>query len=409
MQDQGQFTLRQLSEFSNSAMYALTRKSIAFKPVFADLTGTVGAALMLSQAFYWSDGRTTEDDGWFYKTANEWQAETRLSRREQEGAREKLRSVYVIAPDGREIHIWEEALRKVPATLHFRINAFALGIALQILESGVPEFAGYLLVAPEAGRTVGQDDAVKTPKKGKLDSTKGENQFAQIGETSLPEKGNLIHRLQQETTHQNTTAPVSPAADVQTTHQLPGVDTASGVPVRADQPVAPIPGEFMTGLPKREYGKGRPEIIAEHVTEAKRLGMPDARTWVAYYNRLADACGLTALIDNAKDDRKLDDVRSNALALLGMGIRDIAALDALIGAWKADNGWRLASISPGLLATYQSKRMAEQKPAKAAGMVLVEYQGRNEAGELVTQRREMTKREYKDAIRVGYKYRLIED
>jgi hypothetical protein len=46
--------------------------------VFIDFTGDHLAAMLLSQILYWSD-RTSDPDGWFYKTADEWDEEIGLS------------------------------------------------------------------------------------------------------------------------------------------------------------------------------------------------------------------------------------------------------------------------------------------------------------------------------------------
>lgn len=86
-------------------------RPVAFHPVFVEITGSVTAALMLSQAVYWSR-RTPDPTGWFYKSREQWQAETGLTRREQEGARQKLK----------DTGFWEEELRGVPATMHYRID-----------------------------------------------------------------------------------------------------------------------------------------------------------------------------------------------------------------------------------------------------------------------------------------------
>lgn len=75
---------------------------------------------MLSQAIYWM-GRTTLDGGWFYKTQDEWEEETMLTRREQETVRKSLR----------DTGFWKEELRSVPARLHYRIDLHSLRSALQ--------------------------------------------------------------------------------------------------------------------------------------------------------------------------------------------------------------------------------------------------------------------------------------
>ena len=65
-------------------------RPIAFRRALVDLTGSVQAALMLSQAIYWQE-RVTREDGWWYKSIEEWQEETGLTRRRLETARKKNR------------------------------------------------------------------------------------------------------------------------------------------------------------------------------------------------------------------------------------------------------------------------------------------------------------------------------
>lgn len=91
-------------------------RPIAFHRVFVKLTGSVTAALMLSQAVYWSKRANTNDEGWFFKTAAQWEDETGLSRFEQEGARKALK----------RSSFWKEELRGVPAKMHYRVDIKAL-------------------------------------------------------------------------------------------------------------------------------------------------------------------------------------------------------------------------------------------------------------------------------------------
>jgi hypothetical protein len=116
------YTREQLKELRDK----LLARPIAFHRAFVDITGTITAALMLSQAYYWStpakSGRkkTTLPGSWFYKTREEWTDETGLSRDEQESARKRLRTLKLI----------DEDLRGVPAKLHYRLNHDALDAAL---------------------------------------------------------------------------------------------------------------------------------------------------------------------------------------------------------------------------------------------------------------------------------------
>jgi hypothetical protein len=66
---------------------------------------------MLSQAIYWSL-RTLNPDGWFYKTQEEWEEETGLTRREQENARILLKSRGFM----------DEERRSVPAKMYFKVD-----------------------------------------------------------------------------------------------------------------------------------------------------------------------------------------------------------------------------------------------------------------------------------------------
>lgn len=62
---------------------------IAFNRSLVPLAGSVHAALMLSQALYWMD-KTKDPVGWFWKSREDWLAETGLTRPEQETARRQL-------------------------------------------------------------------------------------------------------------------------------------------------------------------------------------------------------------------------------------------------------------------------------------------------------------------------------
>lgn len=97
----------------------LLDRPIAFQRSFVRLTGSINAALMLSQAVYWST-RSTLPNGWFYKTRDEWEEETGLSRYEQEGARKILIAKRLLA----------EVKRGVPCKVHYQVNAEELAIQL---------------------------------------------------------------------------------------------------------------------------------------------------------------------------------------------------------------------------------------------------------------------------------------
>jgi hypothetical protein len=99
-------------------------RPIAFQRSFVTITKSITAALMLSQACYWS--KRTGEDGWFFKTRDEWEDETGLSRYEQEGARKILL----------RLGIMEEKRQGVPCRIYFKVNVEQLLLMLPRLGGG---------------------------------------------------------------------------------------------------------------------------------------------------------------------------------------------------------------------------------------------------------------------------------
>lgn len=93
------------------ALELIFDRPIAFHPIFADIGGSANAGLFLSQAFYWSK-RTGTNDGWFWKTQEEWEVEIKLSRREQEHVRKILREKGFLI----------EEFRGIPRKLWFKLD-----------------------------------------------------------------------------------------------------------------------------------------------------------------------------------------------------------------------------------------------------------------------------------------------
>lgn len=103
----------------DQAILDLLDRPIAFHRCFVRITGSVTAALMLSQAWHWTK-YTKDPDGWFWKSRAEWIEETGLTRFEQESARKRLREKGFLI----------EKLKGVPATVHFRVHADNVAAAL---------------------------------------------------------------------------------------------------------------------------------------------------------------------------------------------------------------------------------------------------------------------------------------
>ena len=114
-------TAAHINRQRTSAMMSLLHGDyVAYYPRIADITGSIKAAVLLSQALSWTSGFLRQNpwrEGWFWKTRDEWRRETGLSRWEQESARLKLRTLGVL----------EEKRMGAPSKLFFRINMNALG------------------------------------------------------------------------------------------------------------------------------------------------------------------------------------------------------------------------------------------------------------------------------------------
>lgn len=103
---------------------SLLDSPIAFHRIFVTVSGSVTAALFLSQTVYWTK-RTRNEYGWFYKSRDEWTEETGLTRFEQESARKSLKKIGVL----------EEKLEGLPAKLYFRLVPQKLNTILSSLFS----------------------------------------------------------------------------------------------------------------------------------------------------------------------------------------------------------------------------------------------------------------------------------
>lgn len=89
----------------------LLKHPIAYQPVIAKAFGSVKLAVLWCQIYYWSD-KTTDPDGWIYKTREDIFDETGLSRKEQETARRV----------GAGMGVLESRRMGQPCTVHFRVD-----------------------------------------------------------------------------------------------------------------------------------------------------------------------------------------------------------------------------------------------------------------------------------------------
>jgi len=106
---------------TQSLLLEVFDQPVSFHRCLVPVTGSVTAALMLSQAIWSSQTSEPEADGWFVKSRWEWEDETGLSRWEQETARRVLR-------DGGFL---DERRVGMPAKLYFRVRPDQVLRALQ--------------------------------------------------------------------------------------------------------------------------------------------------------------------------------------------------------------------------------------------------------------------------------------
>ncbi|MBE0623474.1 MAG: hypothetical protein IH606_01555 [Burkholderiales bacterium] len=94
---------------------------LSFHRCLVPISGSVTAALLLSQAICNAQGADPALDGWFSKSQDEWGEETGLTRWEQATARRLLR----------EAGFLEEQRLGMPAKLWFRVRPERVWQALQ--------------------------------------------------------------------------------------------------------------------------------------------------------------------------------------------------------------------------------------------------------------------------------------
>lgn len=96
------------------------------------------AALLLSQIIYWQ-GKTTDPDGWFSHSYEEWHTElylsqyqvSRLVRGETNEKRKRKSDVFTLQSVGVETKRRRSRYHKGAATIHYRVNWHTLGLALK--------------------------------------------------------------------------------------------------------------------------------------------------------------------------------------------------------------------------------------------------------------------------------------
>jgi len=155
-----------IQELANNPEILLPDRPIAFNRAFVRLGIGVTGALFLSQALYWSK-RTKDPEGWFYKTIEDWQEETGLTREEQLTIKKKLTNLGFL----------DVKKKGVPATNHFKIDQYSLALCMVKLDfyddqsQGIPSTESTENQPPVAGNPddlpITESTTESTTKRGK--------------------------------------------------------------------------------------------------------------------------------------------------------------------------------------------------------------------------------------------------
>ena len=174
-------------------------RPIAFHRVFVKLTGSVTAALILSQAMYWTRRSSSNAEGWFFKTREQWEEETGLSRYEQEGARKTLR----------KHSFWKEKLLGIPAQMYYRVDITALSNEL-------------FLLARSRAYTDKLNKNARLLKTSQLDGGKPSNKKEEKQPTGWLETSQQYKGISETTTETIKTTPLTPREPSQDSTAGPG-------------------------------------------------------------------------------------------------------------------------------------------------------------------------------------------
>lgn len=348
----------------------LLDRPIAFHRCFVKPTGSITAALMLSQAVYWQQ-RTKDPEGWWYKTREEWREETGMSRWEQEEARKRLRRVGVM----------REERRGIPARLWYQVDEVRL---LELLGQPDQPTEPEPDPGPE-GLNLGTTQMAGNPPSGRLEAFQPDG-----GKTSnwLATPQPTITETTTETTNTTTTTPYPSSTERAATteparggrgdedqkpepqdggQELATLETTKQNPVRR----AEVQTAATTNKNSDTATEDQKTVASEAAIEAQRpeLVFPAKLTEAEYQDIAAQVYPLPPeiaqqVLDVIESKRRSGQIKINPAALLRGILRkrqaDPASFDPSIGFAVADSRRRRAEeITRMRAAAEQRKRERE--------------------------------------------------
>jgi hypothetical protein len=137
-------------------LLSIGERPIAFHRIYAKIGGSIHAGIFLAQAAYWSNKK---DDGWFWKTQEQWAEETCLDRQQQERSRRALQRIGVL----------EESREGVPALLYYRVRFDVLSRLIEEFDGSGTTFKDEVLependAKPSSGTTFIKDSETLSPE-----------------------------------------------------------------------------------------------------------------------------------------------------------------------------------------------------------------------------------------------------
>jgi len=342
----------------------LLDRPVSFHPALAAIGGGATAGLFLSQALYWSR-RTADPAGWFWKTQQEWQAETALTRREQETVRARLRATGVL----------EERHAGVPAKLYFRVDMARLAALLR-------------------GGT-GQDGGNRQTRMAESATLAGREAPDQDGGNRRPLKGaETTQRLQQQAVLTPAVAGAGQGDDVV-------VDPPGFVQILTERGIT-------AGVARRLIADHTPVVVARQVAhyDHERAAAPaDPRLTPGRLRRRiegdwAPPPGFVPPNERARlaaaEERQRADVRATRAAEDERRRRERAATLAAVGATAEDQAtWHLLVGSPTPLPMLFRGALFRAPRARAGPVIILrtpEERGRAIGGGYAKERRELERR-----------------
>ena len=257
----------------------LGSKTIAYHAIYARATGSVPAAVMISQALFWQESAKFKDlvdlggEMYFAKTADEWSGETGVTEEQQKTARLLLS----------KLGIFKERRAGLPAKLHYRIE----------LETLVAVIYRYL--------NTGKSEAVDNRSQKRELTRTSSGKFRQL--EAVNSGNNIIESLESVESLKDSSSlsesENSDGVDLKTTlHDVVRVTPLEAKKEREEKPSPTVPGE----IPKRDPNDPRPnlEIRMEKIKDLAgnyQEGNPSLERMRANYRLLKAEYNLEGNID----------------------------------------------------------------------------------------------------------------